>query len=448
MTQARQFILPGYLLLCLVVGGSSQAVWGNAALQLLGVGILSWAALAPDPQLLTRSARRLLWLTAALVLLILTQLVPLPPAVWTSIAGRQFTADGFGQLGTNLPWMPISQAPYDTITTALTLLPPLALLIALLRVRDWNVGWMLAAIVTGAILSVLFGLLQLTGGDGAWYFYKVTNIGVAVGAFANGNHFATLLLVAIPALAALAALGLRKEDKQQRMLVSAVILAAGAAIFVGAIMTSSAAALLIGPPVVASSILLAARLPKRRVKQAVLGIIILLVLAAGSLATLGNRFPGWGTNASIETRTGFWKTTATAIRTEGLTGSGIGTFEKVYSRFEDPSAVDRFYVNHAHSDYLELALEGGIPAIVLMFLFLIWWSGRAREAWFQPTGTTEQKSAVIASAAILIHSVFDYPLRTAAIMAVMATSLAVLAGAKGRIRPAPPGEQLARHATL
>lgn len=448
MSGVRQFILPAYALLCLMIGGSSQAIWGNAVLQLLAVGILAWAALAPDPQPLSQSARRLLWLSGALALLLLAQLFPLPPSLWASIPGRQFIADGFTHMGIPLPGMPISQSPYDTMTTALTLLPPFALLIAMLRVRDWSASWMLAAIVSGAILSVLLGLLQLTGSNGAWYFYKVTNIGVAVGTFANGNHFATLLLSAIPALAALAALGLNTDNKQQRMLVGALVTGAGAALGLGAVMTSSAAFLLIGPPVLAASILLAARLPKRRVRQGAIAILLLLVLAGGSLAILGNRFPGWGTSASIETRTGFWKTTVTAIESEGLAGSGIGTFEKVYGRYEDPAAVDRFYVNHAHSDYLEVALEGGIPAIALVVLFLLWWAGRAGEAWFQPTGSTEQKAAAVVSAAILIHSLFDYPLRTAAIMAVMAISVAILAGAKGRVRPAPSGEQKARHATL
>jgi hypothetical protein len=66
-----------------------------------------------------------------------------------------------------------------------------------------------------------------------------------------------------------------------------------------------------------------------------------------------------------------------------------------------------------------------------------------------PTGTPEQKAAAVASAAILLHSAFDYPLRTAAIMTVMAACLALLAGARGSKRPAGnDGQQAARHATL
>ena len=72
------------------------------------------------------------------------------------------------------------------------------------------------------MISVVLGVLQVTGGDGSWYFYRITNLGVAVGAFANGNHFATLLLVAIPALAAVAATVIRTGSKQQRTLAGAL----------------------------------------------------------------------------------------------------------------------------------------------------------------------------------------------------------------------------------
>ena len=57
-------------------------------------------------------------------------------------------------------------------------------------------------------------------------------------------------------------------------------------------------------------------------------------------------------------------------RRGGVVGAGPGTSTT------DPATIERTYVNHAHNDYLELALEGGIPAIVLMLLFLAWWARR------------------------------------------------------------------------
>jgi O-antigen ligase len=84
-------------------------------------------------------------------------------------------------------------------------------------------------------------------------------------------------------------------------------------------------------------------------------------------------------------------------------------------------------VPHAHSDYLELALETGVPGLVVLLLFLIWWGRAAWSAWTRPGADDYARAAAIASAAILVHSLVDFPLRTAAIGAVFAMCLALLA---------------------
>ena len=449
MSRFKQLILPAYLLVCLLAGGSVQGIWANAMLQLLALAILGWALLTPDPQPLTRGARQLLWLAGLLALLFVFQLLPLPPALWSQLPGREFVAEGFALLGIPLPWMPISLAPHDTAATAMTLLPPIALAVGMIRLRSWNASLMLGAIVLGAIASILLGILQVTAGDGSWYFYRITNLGTAVGAFANGNHFATLLLAAIPVLAALAAVRWRGAgNKQARSLAGALAATAAAVLLLGILVNASSAVLLIGPPVVAGSALLSLRLPSRRIRQGLAGIGVLLAIAAIALATIGQRLPGWGTNASIETRVSFWSTTLDATQDHIVNGSGFGTFEDVYPLYEDPGVVDRWFANHAHSDYLEIALEGGLPAIVLLLVFLLWWLRQAGSAWLTTAGTPEQKAAAVASAAILLHSTFDYPLRTAAIAAVMAVCLALLAGAKGSSRKSSDDRESARHATL
>lgn len=449
MTMIRQAILPAYLLLCLLIGGSVQGIWANAALQLLAIAILAWSMLTKEPQPMPRAAKQLLWIVVLLGLLFIIQLVPLPPALWTAIPGRDFLADGYDLMGMPTPWLPLSLSGYDTAATALTLLPPLALLVGMLRLRAWSASGMLAAIMLGAVVSIMLGILQVTTGDGSWYFYRITNVGTAVGAFANTNHFATLLLVSLPVLAALASARWRSVDnKQGRSLTGALALGAGAVLMLGVLMNGSSALLLLGLPVAAGSALLAWRLPPRQLRRGLAAIGVLLVIAAAALVTVGKDIPGWGTTASIDTRVEYWSRTLHAAQDEALTGSGFGTFQQVYRRFEDPRTIDRFYANHAHNDYLEIALEGGLPAILLLVLFLVWWARQSREAWMSPTATPERKAAAVASAAILLHSSFDYPLRTAAISAVMAVCLALLAGARGARQEDPNGEPAAKHATL
>lgn len=450
MKPGRQAILPAYVFLCILVGGSTQAVWGNAILQLLAIAILGWAALTWNPLPLNAAGRRLLWIVVTLVLLFGIQLLPLPPQLWTGLPARQFVAHGFGMLGTRPPWMPISLAPYDTLTTAMTLLPPLAVLVGMLRLRAWSAGWALSAVLAGAVVSIVLGVLQVTiGADGSWYFYRVTNLGVAVGTFANGNHFATLLLAAIPALVALAVSALRATEDRQRRSVEISLAAAGAALLaIGILINNSTAFLLLAPPVAAASALLAIRLSPRRLRQAWLAIVLVVVVAGIGTLTVGQGRTSGGTGASIETREEFWMRTVKAIEDHALSGSGFGTFEKIYQRYEDPAEIDRYYVNHAHNDYLEIALEGGAPAVLLLLIFLAWWLRRSLDAW-APSGSVEQRAAMIASAAILLHSLIDFPLRTTAITAVMAACLAMLSGARGIARDERMFDRRpARHATL
>lgn len=450
MTKAREAILPFYLFLCLLMGGSTQGIWANALLQLLAIAILAWSALTRDPQALPRAGRQLLTIAGGLALLFVAQLVPLPPALWTALPGREFLASGFNLLGLPLPWLPLSLSPYDTVTTATTLLPPFALLAGMLRLRNWSTSGMFTAIVAAVALSIVLGVLQVTGNDASWYFYKITNLGVAVGAFANGNHFATLLLIAMPVAAALATVRWRTaERRQERSLTAALATAAAALLLIGLLINGSTAVLLLGPPVAASTAMLAMRLPPRRMRQGFAAIGLFLAVAGVAFVTVGKDLPGSGTTASIESRMEFWTKSLRATQDMALSGSGFGTFQQAYRRYEDPGAVNRWYANHAHNDYLEIALEGGIPALLLLALFLVWWARQAREAWLAPTGSIEQKAAAVASAAILLHSAFDYPLRTAAIMAVMAACLALLAGARGTIRPGRlEDRQKARHAAL
>ena len=72
-------------------------------------------------------------------------------------------------------------------------------------------------------------------------------------------------------------------------------------------------------------------------------------------------------------------------------------------------------------------IEAGLPGLVLLLLFLAWWGMRASAIWRSPDAAELARAACIASAAILLHSLVDYPLRTSAIAAIMAMAVAMMA---------------------
>ena len=431
MRQAmRSAVLPAFILLCIVLGGSVQGIWGVAALQLLSIMIIGWSLLAKDRLQLSRSAKALLAIAGLAILLTLLQLIPLPPSVWTALPGRGSVAEGYELLGQPLPWLPISLTPYETMATVLTLLPPVAVLTAMLAAGAYRASWIVIAILVGTLAAVLLGALQVGSADpitSPWYLYSVTNFGLATGFFANSNHMATLLVICIPMLFALIAdLGRKAENPRAGSGVLLLAVAGILVLLVGIFLNGSLAVLVLGLPVVMISA--AILIPEgMRLRGAAVAFALVSIAAILTVYLTPLQDKLLASNAtSFETRQTMWSNTIPAIEDYGLLGSGVGSYPKLYPQYEDQSAVDTTYVNHAHNDYLEIALEAGVPGIILLVAFLYWWGNRAARIWRSAAADRYAVAATIASAAILIHSLVDYPLRTATLSTIMAACLALM----------------------
>ncbi|MEO6582044.1 MAG: O-antigen ligase family protein [Sphingomicrobium sp.] len=448
----RTAVIPAYVLLCIGLGGSVQGVWGVALLQLLAIAIIGWSLLARDALALSGSAKALFMIAGLTVLMAIVQLIPLPPTLWTALPGREAVVEGYRLLGQSLPSLPISLAPYDTAATVLTLLPPLAVLTGMLVAGAYRANWLALAILIGTLAAVLLGALQV-GSSGAtespWYLYPETNVGIATGFFANGNHMSTLLMISVPLLFALIA-DLRRKARNQRA-GSAVMLAAVAGslvLLVGIFLNGSLAALLLGPAVAMTSATML--LPQGMRLRGPLTAVALASMAAiliVYLTPLNDRLAA--SNAtSFDSRQTMWSTTVPAIGDNLATGAGVGAFQQVYPQYEDPAAISSTFVNHVHNDYLEIALETGIPGLLLVAAFLLWWVTRAVPIWRSAAVDRYALAGSIASAAILVHSLVDYPLRTAALSTIMAASLALMSRPRPREKDGAELWPAARHESL
>jgi len=80
-----------------------------------------------------------------------------------------------------------------------------------------------------------------------------------------------------------------------------------------------------------------------------------------------------------------------------------------------------------------------VLALILVLLFLAWWGSAVWRAWRTTEPGPFARAAAIASAAVLVHSLADFPLRTAAIAACFGMCMALLADG----RAAPPKEKQA-----
>lgn len=432
-------LVPLYLILCVMLGGASAAGhWANMVLQLLAIPLIFWALVVRRSAPMSTPGRALIGLLCLALLLIVLQMIPLPPGVWTALPGRGGVAEGFALLGQPLPWLPVSLSPRGTLASALWLLPAVAVLLGTVKLGNFKpalIAWALAAVTA---LAVALGALQVTGGEaGGWYFYKITNVGVNTGFFSNANHMGTLMVVTIPFIAALYLASRGKNRSAQKASGTIVILAGSiAVIIVGLAINRSLAGLGLAVPVALASVLMV-RSRKSALPRWTLP--VLLMVAAGSIAlAFSPSFQRYMTieemRVSPESRYEFFGTTLEAAKDFMPLGSGIGTFADVYPLYEEPAEVSRVYVNHAHGDYVELALETGLPGLLLVLLFLLWWGRRAGKIWTAPEPDYYARAATIGSAAILLHSVVDYPLRTAAVSALFAALCALMADSRPRIR--------------
>lgn len=430
-SQVRGYLAIVYLALCLVLGGASAAgAIANAILQLLAIVIillLLWTRRVVVPA----EARPLAWIVGLFLLLGLISLVPLPAGVWQSLPYRNEIAEGLRMLGIGDVSMPASLAPRATIASLLWLLPPAAMF--LLSV---SIGWderrrLCGTVVILAVLSILLGVFQLVGGSGsALRFYEITNEGSPVGLFANINHQATLILCAVPCIAVIATQFATRSDRSKRsggMIIASVF---GVFLLGGIAISGSMAGYGLAIPAAFASLLIYRRAvagPIGARWKAGFAALLVVVIALALVGPLSRQSLSGKFADRPASRGEIAMTTLRPIADSFPVGTGLGSFAQVYRRYEDPRGASGQFVNHAHNDYLEVALELGLPGMLLVAAFLLWWARRSIYAWrmdFRGSNMARAGSAIVGL--VLLHSLVDYPVRTSAMASVFAVACAFL----------------------
>jgi O-antigen ligase len=293
-----------------------------------------------------------------------------------------------------------------------------------------------------AFASLLLGGMQLAGGTASGLRpYTVTNSDYPVGFFANVNHFATLLLCSIIFLGYVAAgFVTAARSRGQRNAAIAFGATAVTLLLVGLATTGSMAGLMLVFPALFAAYLVYRRRVERRVLSwlypAVFIAFTLSIVALGLAGTIPSQALAGEVGASRLSRTTIAAKTIEAIEQHFPVGSGLGTFADVYRPLEDRNGLDREYMNHAHNDYLEWALELGIAGVLLTALFLFWWSSRVLQLWRTTAdGVPLALAAGAAIGIILLHSLVEYPMRTSAIAVIFGMACAMLVPHSSRTSP-------------
>lgn len=356
---------------------------------------------------------RLPWPAMAGIIFILglplLQLVPLPPKVWQLLPGRDVAREIAAFVDPEM-WRPITLDSEATFKSWLSLLLPVAMFVGTVQLRS-SLRLLLCQIVIAIALASLFlGIMQVMSGREWSYLFETEHRGLPLGVFTNRNHQAALLYVAA-GMALLSARRAAPGATAERLICFSLVVAFAAGIFA----TESRA----GMVLLFLTLLLSTPLFMLRrinwwmlsIGVASLGAVTFLLSQSGVVRDAVGRFA----LLSSEGRFEIWPEAWYAAKAYFPAGAGLGTFVKSYQAMEQLTTLTANYVNHAHNDYLELALELGVFAFVAVGLFLIWVVVRSfRILYREPRDEANliARVALIAILAMLIHSAADYPIRT------------------------------------
>jgi O-antigen ligase len=428
-----------WILLCILLamlvlaGGSARAdavgqvfVRATAAIVMIA-GLL----LGGRPQF--APLKPVLVLLAAILVLPLLQLIPLPPSLWTALPGRSAFEAAAAVTGEAQPWRPWSIVPGATVNAAASLLVPIATLFLIAGIKPKEQLWLPGLLLGLVTIATLAGLLQFSGGG-------FTNVLVDAkadavnGTFANRNHFALFLALGCliapvwmfpsgqrPSWRAPTGLGLI-------LLFLLTILATGSRAGTGL----GIAGLVIGVLLARRSIVRELRRYPRWVIWAlvagVLGAIaiaVLLTIAADRAVSVNRAF---ALDPGQDMRARGLPTVLAMVREYFPFGSGLGGFDPLFRMHEPFHLLKPTYFNHVHNDFLEILLDAGVPGVLLLIAALGWWLWASVRAWRAGSGSAgvypKLGSALILL--IILASAVDYPARTPMIMAMVAIAAAWL----------------------
>lgn len=303
---------------------------------------------------------------------------------------------------------------------------------------------LLAALAGLGLLEAIYGMVQyLANWHQIFTLKKAFYTAHATGTYVNPNHFAGLLEMILPLVLAAALyrwewwaarsgsrrmphIGDHAEGMAQAALLSALAVAMFAAILFSRSRTGMFSA------TVAAGILALAWLcstPQRHRAALILAGMLSVALALGAWIGMGPVFERFvHLEADTVPRLSVWRDTLVLVRARPWLGAGFGSFADVYPQVQSTLLGKR--VEHAHNDYLQAAVELGIPAAVILFAAMVALALRglvfgafrtpARRERFQALGCA---TGVLA---LLVHSAADFNLQLPANAMVFAVLLGVL----------------------
>jgi O-antigen ligase len=347
---------------------------------------LTYVGVCALPLIATSSVRKCmkvsLVLAMLLVVLLLCQIVPLPLSVISTVSPVRYEhlllVQGFGL---DVSFAPLTEDVLKTTTMLQVWMGSMCVCmfvgctIALKRKYMWL---FVVVLMLVASLEACLGWIQANP------FSLDTAQSIARGTLINRNHFACLLSIILPfhlgaAVYVWKSNSIPRNMNAIRVIVCTTCLASAAVIVSAIVLSRSRMGFIAALVSVSVFVVLWLKLGRRGTGEhtvhrgwasrlaAVVGVLVssAAIVSAPLLYRVTSVVDA--IDLSTDTRVSIWKSTLEICPQYLLTGAGLGAFETVYRQYND--VVPTKTIDYAHNDYIQLLLELGLPAmLVLMFL--------------------------------------------------------------------------------
>jgi O-antigen ligase len=260
------------------------------------------------------------------------------------------------------------------------------------RVREWFLRAVAGFGVVTALASVIG---YLASPEQIFGLFDADRPGIYLGAFYNKDHYAALMELILPITLYF---GLTQVRDRMSGLALTWLLASGvvyASVIAGA---SRAGSILVTiEPLLVAVLVFKRKLAPTGFGVRAIGILSLSLIAFAAAAGWNTLWERLQMKDPYEGRREMLEASVAMMKTRPWLGFGLGTYESAYPHFAlfDDGSI----VAHAHNDWAEWAVEGGIP----MSLFLL-------------VGAVLSAKAVLRSIwgvgvlSVLTHSLIDFPM--------------------------------------
>lgn len=439
-------LLPAALILLVAFAPLFSGGYAPAAmllLQLLGLTLLMAVVWQPRPVPLRGAELAFL---GSLFVLPLLYLLPLPAWLAQLLPARELYTEARVLAGEEALVAPrLSIYPLATEASWLILVLPIGVYVATRSLSE-HLQMRLIYVFFGVVLiQVVIALFQFATDSGMRYsLVDLLDRGGASGTYLNRNHLAGMIELALPLVLAMFFYDFggrmrpsgRRGGLRQRLLSllrstnrpSWLFMLLAVLFTVGVIVTRSRTGILMAMVGILVTTILFSRRVGGRGSLGLIGQLVTISVGVAiflGLAPVLDRF----SVAEVE-GDARWPIAVATFDAAGRLlpfGSGPGTYQDVFELYQ-PIELGRWVINYAHNDYLQALLELGLPALVLIGLFLIlyivqWPRLLTQEEWSRYRSL--QIGAGIALLLLLGHGFTDNNLRNPANMAYFAMLAAV-----------------------